>query len=127
MNTTLPSANYFRELERTRTSALVQKDISLALQLHAVDYMLISPSGRTFTRERYLGMIESGAMNYRLWQLGQIEVRVSQTMSLVRYQATLAFRSVEGDGEPFTLWHTDSYELRSNTWQAVWSQATKIV
>ena len=65
-------------------------------------------------------------MNYRLWQLGNIDVRISPTMAVVRYQATLAFRTPQGDAEPFSLWHTDSYELGPDSWQAVWSQATKI-
>ena len=126
MNSSLPSADFFRDLERTRTAALVEKNMPVALRLHAANYMLISPSGRAFTRERYLGMIESSSMNYRLWQLGNIDVRISQAMAVVRYQATLAFRTQQGDGEPFSLWHTDSYELGPDSWQAVWSQATKV-
>ena len=127
MNSDLLLPDFFRELERTRTISLVEKNIPVAKQLHAANYMLISPSGRTFTKDRYLGLIESGDMNYRLWQLENIEVRISQTMVMVRYQATLAFRSIEGDGDPFLVWHTDSYELLSGSWQAVWSQATKVV
>lgn len=69
--------DFFRGLERTRTMALVQKDLPLATALHAPDYMLISPSGRTFTKERYLGMIESGVMNYRLWEVGAMSVRLT--------------------------------------------------
>lgn len=47
-------------------------------------------------------------------------------MTLVRYEATIAFGSSEDPGEPFKVWHTDSYELIADAWQAVWSQATKI-
>ncbi len=101
--------------------------MALALAIHAPDYMLISPLGRTFTRERYLGMIESGAMDYRLWEHGDMSVRMTQAMTLIRYQATIAFGSADKLGDPFKVWHTDSYELIGETWQAVWSQATKIV
>jgi len=119
--------DFFRGLERARSRALVDKDMALAMAIHAADYMLISPSGRTFTRKRYLGMIESGAMNYRLWEVGDMSIRMTQKMTLVRYEATIAFGSSDNPGDPFKVWHTDSYELIRKTWQAVWSQATKIV
>src|ERR1017187_6792813 len=32
----------------------------------------------------------------------------------------------DGQGTPFQCWHTDSYELKDEVWQAVWSQATAI-
>ena len=118
--------DFFRKLERARTQALVEKNLPLAVALHASDYMLISPSGRTFTRERYLGMIESGAMNYRLWEISDMSIRITPKMALVRYEAMIAFGSSENPGEPFKLWHTDSYELIGEAWKAVWSQATKI-
>ncbi len=47
-------------------------------------------------------------------------------MAIVRYQATLELGSASGHGTPFQCWHTDSYELKSGHWQAVWSQATAI-
>ena len=118
--------DYFRDLERARTRALVERDFPLAWQLHAPEYMLVTPSGRTYTRERYLGLIESGDLNYRLWQLGDIAVRIAPQMAIVRYEVTIAFATDQGQGEPFKCWHTDSYELINGSWQAVWSQATKI-
>ena len=101
--------------------------MALAITIHAADYMLITPSGRTYTRDRYLGLIESGVMNYRSWIVGDMRVRISQTMTVVRYEATIAFGSAESPGEPFKVWHTDTYELIGDAWKAVWSQATKIV
>ena len=101
--------------------------MALATAIHASTYMLISPLGRTFTKERYLGMIESGAMNYRLWEVGDMSVRMTQSMTLIRYQTTIAFGSADNPGDPFKVWHTDSYEWIGATWQAVWSQATRIV
>lgn len=119
--------DFFCGLERARTRALVEKDMALAMTMHAADYMLISPSGSTFTRERYLGLIASGVMNYRLWEIGDLRIRMTRTMTLVRYEATIAFGSLDNPGEPFRVWHTDSYELIGESWQAVWSQATKII
>ena len=121
-----PMAEYFRELERSRIRALVECDMALLWRLHAEEYQLITPSGRSFTRERYLREIESGNLQYCRWEPGRIEVRAAERMAIVRYQATLELGSAAGHGRPIQCWHTDSYELKQESWQVVWSQATAI-
>ena len=118
-------ADHLREIERQRTQALVQRDMGLAWALHAPDYQLITPGGASFSRERYLGKFAAGELDYRLWTPGQIMVRMSPGMALLRYRVTLAFAG-DPPGLPFDCWHLDSYELQDGIWQAVWSQATRI-
>lgn len=115
-----PGPEYFRSLERTRTAALVERNMDLLQSLHAPEYQLITPAGKTFDRESYLGAIADGTLRYVKWELGEIEVRASQSMAIVRYRARLEFPS----GNSVACWHTDSYEPRGDLWQAVWSQAT---
>jgi hypothetical protein len=115
------TADYFRALEKERTQALVVQDMETAERLHAHDFQLITPTGKTFNREGYLAAIAASPF-YAKWDLGVMEVRLSPTMAIVRYQARLEFPS----GNVVTCWHTDSYELRDRQWQAVWSQATAI-
>ena len=112
----------FRILERQRIEALVSRNMELLWQLHAPEYHLITPGGKSFNRERYLGEIACGTLRYVTWESGAMEVRSSSSMAIVRYQARLEFPS----GAAVTCWHTDSYELRGALWQAVWSQATAI-
>jgi Domain of unknown function (DUF4440) len=119
-------AGFFRELETLRIRALVARDMDQLWRLHAEEYQLITPSGRSFLRERYLREIESGSLRYRRWEPGPIGVRVSERMAIVRYQALLELGSGNDPGTPFRCWHTDSYELKGDIWQAVWSQATPI-
>ena len=123
--------DFFRHLEHTRIQALLTRDMPTLWTLHAPHYQLITPSGTTFTRQRYLGMIESGQMAYAVWQVQQVQqvqqaqpmqVRVTDHMAIVRYQALLGFAS----GNRFLCWHTDSYELHAGAWWAVWSQATAL-
>jgi len=111
-----------RSLELKRTQALVARDIALAATLHADDYHLVTPAGQTFTKAAYLLAIETGDLVYTRWEAGEMTVRVSPAMAIVRYQVTLAFPS----GLTVHCWHTDSYELRDSQWLAVWSQATAI-
>jgi Domain of unknown function (DUF4440) len=108
------------ELERVRVSALVARNMTLCEQLHAPEYQLISASGRMFTRERYLTLVESAPF-YTQWVPGEMDARIGERMAIVRYEATL-----ELGGDPFQCWHTDSWELVGDFWQAIWSQATKI-
>ena len=115
-----------RALELSRIAALLQADGERLLQLHAVDYQLITPSGRCFTRDRYLGLLATGELRYLRWDAEAMAVRSCDTMALVRYAVTLQLGSPEEPGTPLRCWHTDSYEKRGGVWQAVWSQATRI-
>ena len=117
----MATADYFRELERERTRSLVCQDMETAERLHAPDYQLITPAGRVFSRNDYLSAIAAGPF-YTRWDLGIMEVRLSPTIAIVRYQARLEFPS----GKRVACWHTDSYECHDGHWRAVWSQATAI-
>ena len=115
-------AEDLREIERSRLRALVDGDMPLARRLHAPQFQLVTPAGRAFTRDEYLGRIERGDLRYLRWEPGAIEVRLHADSAVLRYQATLAF---DADA-PFRCWHIDSYERIAGRWQVVWSQATAI-
>jgi Domain of unknown function (DUF4440) len=114
------------ELETSRIRALLERDMALLWRLHSPDYQLVTPTGRTFARDRYLREIEAGTLRYLRWEPGQMSVRVCEQMAIVRYRATLELDAGHGRGAPFECWHTDSYELIGGAWQTVWSQATAI-
>lgn len=118
----VPSVQFFHELEVTRTQALIDRNIELARQLHAPEYQLVTPAGRTFSRDSYLEKIETGTLQYRKWEIAALSVRACAVMAITRYRASLQFES----GNVLDCWHIDSYELRGARWQAVWSQATAI-
>ncbi|MEO6927720.1 MAG: nuclear transport factor 2 family protein [Casimicrobiaceae bacterium] len=124
--TSMVDADYIRALERSRLQALVERNMPLARQLHAPDFQLITPNGFAYSRDRYLGEIESGQLRYALWEPGEMQARVSAGMVLLRYKATLDVDSVGGRVSRLTCWHTDSYEINDGQWQVVWSQATAI-
>jgi len=117
----LQEGDFFRSLEVERTQAIVARHMERVEQLHASDYELITPAGRTFTRARYLGLIAAEPF-YAGWSHGPMQVRVTMHMAIVRYKAALTFPS----GRLVRCWHTDSYEIRAGQWQAVWSQATEL-
>ena len=112
---------FFRALEVRRTHAIVDRDLQAIESLHALEYQLITPSGRTYSRTSYLEMIKAAPF-YAAWEHGPMEVRVSADMAVVRYQARITLSS----GRVVECWHTDTYERRETVWLAVWSQATEL-
>ena len=115
-------AELIRDRERQRTQALVAKDLERAARMHAPEYQLVTPAGKTFDKAGYLEAIRTGGLTYVAWEPEAMDVRVGAGMAIVRYRATLRFPS----GVTVRCWHTDSYELRGGEWLAVWSQATAI-
>ena len=116
-----------RATERRRLRALVEGNMDVAQQLHADDFQLINPAGRSITKGEYLGDIASGAVNYRIWEPEVIAVRLHGSAAVLRYQADT---EIIVAGQHFPLrrqWHTDLYEHRDGRWQVVWSQATAII
>ena len=78
---------FFRTLEARRTRAIVERDLEAIEALHAPEYQLITPSGRTYSRTRYLELIKAAPF-YAAWEHGPMEVRVSVDMAaVVRDQA----------------------------------------
>ena len=119
----MPAVNddFFRELEAERTRAIVGRDLTAIERLHAPEYELITPAGRVWPRARYIAAIAQEPF-YASLKCGPIQVRRTPAMAIVRYTANISFPS----GKVVDCWHTDSYELRGNVWQAVWSQATAL-
>ena len=124
--TRVVEADDFCALERLRLQALVQRDMRLAWQLHAVDFQLITPTGYLYSREQYLGEIEAGQLTYTTWEPQTMAVRRHPHVVLLRYQAKLVVDSGAGGSSTLQCWHTDAYEVHEGLWQVVWSQATAL-
>lgn len=115
-----------RAIERERLAALVAGDIETAERLHADDYELVTPSGRTLSKATYLGAVSDGSLRYVVFEpASEVRVRIAGDTAVLRYRATIDFEPVD-QSSPVTVWHTDYYERRDGRWQAVWSQATQI-
>ena len=125
MNSNEDEADALRQLERARLRALVEADVQQARDLHAQQFQLVNPRGETLTKDEYLGGIESGRLDYLLWEpVSDIAVRMHGDAAAIRYRSRLEI-VVDGQRVPEAqYWHTDFYERHAGQWQAVWSQAT---
>jgi hypothetical protein len=121
-------AEQIRQVERERLRALVDADLAVARRLHADDFQLINPAGVSFTKEEYLGSIESGQLDYRAWEAGEIAVRIHGDAAMIRYR-DVRF-DVDREAQPLhrgPMYHTNLYERRGGEWQVVWSQASGVI
>lgn len=113
-------------IERDRLRALVDADVTRAAPFHADDFQLITPAGRSLSKEEYLEAVRSGDIAYALWEAGEMVVRAHAGVAVIRYPAEIAF-TVDGARTPRErYWHIDLYERRGGRWQVVWSQATRV-
>jgi hypothetical protein len=120
-------AKQLEQLERERLQALRGCDLVALERLHADDYELITPGGHTLSRQAYVGLITSGDFTYETFEpASPVRVRVLGSAAVLRYKARIVVSDAIGATDSGLFWHTDIWELRGDTWQAVWSQATRI-
>ena len=95
-------AELIRDRERQRTQALVAKDLERAARMHAPDYQLVTPAGRTFDRAGYLDAIRTGDLTYVSWDPGAMDVRVGADMAIVQAagRCRAAWRASAGQPDP---------------------------
>lgn len=114
-----------KSLEKQRLEALVEADIDAASKLHADDFQLVTPFGEFVSKERYLGNISDGSLDYIAWHPLDITVRLYGDVAAIRYQDSEFV--VEIGGMPHLsglLVHTNIYEKRGDSWVIVWSHAS---
>ena len=114
-------------IERRRLKALVDADVAAAEELHADDFQLVTPSGAAYTKDEYLGDIASGAVDYRVWEPHEIDVRVCGDAGCLRYRSELEIVVAGRKIDLSRYWHTDYYERRDGRWQVIFSHATEII
>jgi hypothetical protein len=113
-------------IERERLRALVERDMDRAAELHADDFELVTPSGRTLSKDEYLEKVRTHDIDYASWDPRDIVVRLYGDAAVLRYPAEIAF-IVDGTPTPRGQYrHIDLYERRDGRWQVVWSQATQV-
>jgi hypothetical protein len=119
-------AGRIRAIERDRLRAFVEADLDVLEPLHADDFQLINPRGKTLTKEEYLGGVASGEIDYLVWEPdSEIAVRLYGEAAAIQYRSNTEI-VVGGERLVLRNWHTDLYEQRDGRWQVVWSQATSI-
>ncbi|WP_406050313.1 nuclear transport factor 2 family protein [Kribbella sp. NBC_00889] len=103
-------ADKLRRIERDRLTWLVDRRVAEADAVHADDFVIVTPSGLSWTKAEYLGGIESGEIDYRRFEpISEIDVMLDGDVAVLRYRSAIEI-SV-GGREPGDLeaWHLDCY------------------
>ena len=118
-------ADLIRQIEQERLRALVEFDMDVAHELHAEDFQLITPDGSEYIKQTYLNQIESGELDYRIWEPGEITVRLYKNVAVIRYDDSAFEVFVNGNlARSGLLRHINLYERQNGQWKVVWSQAS---
>ena len=118
-------ADLIRQIEQERLRALVDADMDVAHELHAEDFQLITPDDSEYTKQIYLNQIESGELDYRTWEPGEITVRLYQNVAVIRYDDLTFEVFINGNlARSGLLRHINLYERQNGQWKVVWSQAS---
>lgn len=123
-----PAGKRLRDIERQRLRSLVEVRVAEADALHAADFELVHPSGGVWTRERYLGGVASGDINYRRFDaVSKIEVMVDGNLAVLRYRSLIDIAVQGQEAGLLECWHLDCYRRDDvGRWRVRWSQATSI-
>lgn len=119
-----------KDLELRRLRALVEADAAAPGALHASDFVLVNPSGGAWSKERYIGGILSGEIDYRRFDaVSDIATMVEGNLAVLRYQSAIDIHVRGQEAGSLDCWHTDCYRrvAVNAPWQVVWSQATVII
>jgi ketosteroid isomerase-like protein len=120
-------AEGLREIERERLVWLVEGRVAEAAAVHAEDFVIVTPSGHSWTKAEYLGGIESGEIDYRRFEpVSAIEVMLDGDVAVLRYRSAIEISVAGREPGELEAWHLDCYRRTTAGWQIRWSQATAI-
>ena len=115
-------------IERARLRAVVDADGPALWALHDPGFILCSPGGGIWDRDRYVGGLCDGSVSYtRFEAVTPIEVLQSRDLAVVRYRSVIDLTTPHGGGH-LECWHLDTYVRDAEAgWRCRWSQATDTI
>ena len=121
-------ARQLADIERFRLRTLVEARVAEADALHAPDFVLVNPGGNVWSREKYLGGIAEGRIDYRRFDpVSDIEVMVDGRLAVLRYRSAIEISVLGSESGELECWHLDCYRRDDDGhWRVRWSQATAI-
>ena len=113
------------KLEEEFTRAIVQNDPEAIGRFVADDWVIIGPDGKIIDKERFLGVIKSGALTHETMESDDIRVRVYGDSAVVT-----ALTRTKGKfmGQDFSTQEraTDVFVKRDGRWHCVLTQLTQL-
>lgn len=105
-----------RRLEQELIEAFRRNDADSLDRIMAADFVFTDPRGASFTKERWLEDLASGAFAFESIEIGDVRVRLAGDTALVTGLVTLKARSRAG-GYNGQFGVIDVYMKREKGWQ----------
>ncbi|HEU0275720.1 MAG TPA: nuclear transport factor 2 family protein [Candidatus Udaeobacter sp.] len=109
--------------ENEFVDAIARNDVEAIKRFVADDWIIIGADGGIIDRERFLGVIESGALTHELMQCDDMRVRAYEDFAVV---TALTRSKGKFMGQEFTTHErsTDVFVRRDEEWRCVLTQLT---
>ena len=118
-------ADRVREIDQSRFRAMVADDLKTLAAVLADDLVYIHSDGDVDSKEEFLQRLRSGSLRYRSIEPTDVRLRTYGNTAVVTGRAKMAVTR-GGSDRDFEIRYTAVYRARSNHWQLVSWQSTRI-
>jgi ketosteroid isomerase-like protein len=111
-------------LEKAFSQAIVKNDAEAVGRFLADDWIIIDPDGGIIDKERFLGVIKSGALTHEMMESDDTRVRIYGNTAIV---TALTVTKGKFGGQVFTTREraTDVFVKQNGRWQCALSHLTR--
>lgn len=120
------TAEEVKQLEHDWTDAMKAGDVDKLSQILADDWTSLSYDGSKSTKKQYLSQLKSGASKLESFEFGPMDVKVLGAVAVVQGSDTEKSSMKGKDTSGKWVW-TDVFVKRNGKWQAVRSQAARVM
>ena len=112
------------QLEYELVDAFLKRDVDVLRRILADEFVITDPNGPSFTKDQYLGDLETQRVSFKSLVIDELEVRVIEGTAVVTGKATADGRSKHGSykGQYSFM---DVYLKKSVGWQAILSAVNR--
>ena len=118
-------ADRVREVDQSRFRAMVANDLETLAAVLADNLVYIHSDGKVDSKEEFLQLLRGGSLRYRSIEPTEVRVRTDGNMAVVTGRAKMAV-TTGGSDRDFEIRYTAVYRARSDHWQLVSWQSTRI-
>ena len=111
-------------LEKEFSQAIVKNDAEAVGRFLADDWIIIDPDGGIIDKERFLGVMKSGALTHEMMESDDTRVRIYGNTAIVTALTTIKGKF---NGQVFTTQEraTDVFVKQNGRWQCALSHLTR--
>jgi ketosteroid isomerase-like protein len=119
------SAEQLLKIEQDFQQAIVENDAAAIERFVADDWIIVGPEGKIIEKERFLGVVKSGALTHERMELEEPRVRVYGETAVVTGRATSAGKFMGAEFKTLER-STDVFVKSDGQWRCVLTQLTRI-